>query len=56
VLIGDETEGYSKAHMEGIDAAAKSLASDRKIIYKKKILEDSGLQNRDRRFGLRAVA
>jgi basic membrane protein A and related proteins len=42
VLIGDETEGYSEAHIKGIDAAAKSLGISDKIVYKKKILEDSG--------------
>jgi basic membrane protein A len=42
VLIGDETEGYSEAHIKGIDAAAAKLGLSDKIIYKKKILEDSG--------------
>lgn len=44
VLIGDETEGYTEAHIKGIDAAATKLGISDKIIYKKKVLEDSGCQ------------
>lgn len=40
ILIGDETEGYSKAHMDGINAAAEALGiSEDQIIWKKKINE-----------------
>lgn len=42
VLVGDESEGYTKAHMDGIDAAAKKLGISDRIIYKKKVLEDDG--------------
>ena len=42
ILIGDETEGYSLAHINGIKAAAKALKlSDSQIIWKYKIGEDS---------------
>jgi len=42
VLIGDETEGYTKAHMDGMAAAAEKLGVTDRLIYKKKVLEDSG--------------
>jgi basic membrane protein A len=42
VLIGDETEGYTKAHMDGMAAAATKLGVSDRLIYKKKVLEDSG--------------
>jgi basic membrane protein A len=42
VLVGDETEGYTEAHIKGIDAAAAKLNISDKIVYKKKVLEDSG--------------
>ena len=42
ILIGDETEGYSLAHINGIKAAAKALKlNDSQIIWKYKIGEDS---------------
>ena len=42
ILIGDETEGYSKAHMDGIKEAAKNLGiADNQIIWKYKIEENS---------------
>ncbi|MBQ8642593.1 MAG: BMP family ABC transporter substrate-binding protein [Clostridia bacterium] len=42
ILIGDETEGYSLAHINGIKAAAKELGlSESQIIWKYKIGEDS---------------
>jgi len=42
ILIGDETEGYSLAHIEGIKAAAKALGlEDSQIIWKYKIGENS---------------
>jgi basic membrane protein A len=42
VLIGDETEGYSEAHIAGIDAAAAKLGISDRITYKTKVLEDNG--------------
>lgn len=41
ILVGDETEGYSKAHMDGIEAArvANGLDEDQ-VIYSKKIEEN----------------
>ena len=42
ILIGDETEGYSKAHIDGIKAAAAELGvSESNIIWKYKTLENS---------------
>ncbi len=42
ILIGDETEGYSKAHMDGIKEAAKNLGiADNQIIWKYKVEENS---------------
>ncbi|MCH5273293.1 MAG: BMP family ABC transporter substrate-binding protein [Lachnospiraceae bacterium] len=42
ILIGDDTEGYTAAHMNGIKAAAKSLGiADSNIIWKYKVTEDS---------------
>ena len=42
ILIGDETEGYTKAHMDGINAAKTSLGlSDEQIIWKKTVPENS---------------
>lgn len=44
ILIGDETEGYSKAHMDGISAAAAALGiSESQIIWKKKINESDNV-------------
>lgn len=41
ILIGDETEGYTKAHMDGIKAAASALKlSDSQIIWKYKVEEN----------------
>ena len=40
ILVGDETEGYTKAHMDGIKEAAKELGiADDQIIWKYKIEE-----------------
>ena len=37
ILIGDESEGYSEAHINGIKAAQKALnLSDSQILMKKK--------------------
>ncbi len=42
ILIGDETEGYTAAHMNGIKAAAKELGiADNQIIWKYKVEESS---------------
>ncbi|MBQ1311615.1 MAG: BMP family ABC transporter substrate-binding protein [Blautia sp.] len=42
ILVGDETEGYSKAHMDGISEAAAELGMDpSQIMWKYKIPEDS---------------
>lgn len=42
ILIGDETEGYSAAHMAGIKEAAAELGlEDSQIIWKYKVPEDS---------------
>ena len=42
ILVGDETEGYSKAHMDGIKEAAAELGlDDSQVIWKYKIPEDS---------------
>lgn len=44
ILIGDETEGYSKAHIDGINAAAAALGiSESQIIWKKKIGENEAV-------------
>lgn len=41
ILVGDETEGYTKAHMDGIKAAAASLGlKDSQIIWKYKVEEN----------------
>lgn len=42
ILVGDETEGYTKAHMDGIKEAASSLGiADSQIIWKYKVEETS---------------
>lgn len=44
ILVGDETEGYTKAHMDGIEAAMKTLGIDSSLlVYKKKVAEDSAV-------------
>ena len=41
ILVGDETEGYTLAHMNGIKAAAANLGlADNQIIWKYKVAED----------------
>ncbi len=41
ILIGDETEGYSLAHIDGIKAAAEALGiSENQISWKKKVGEN----------------
>lgn len=43
ILIGDDTEGYTKAHMDGIKAAAAELGIDaeKNILWKYKVEENS---------------
>ena len=42
ILIGDETEGYTKAHMDGISGAAKEMGiAENQIIWKYTISETS---------------
>jgi len=42
ILVGDESEGYSEAHIEGVKAAQEALGlKDDQILYKKKIGEDN---------------
>ncbi|MBQ2724452.1 MAG: BMP family ABC transporter substrate-binding protein [Clostridia bacterium] len=42
ILVGDETEGYTKAHMDGISGAAKEMGiADSQIIWKYTISETS---------------
>ncbi len=42
ILVGDETEGYTAAHMEGIKTAAANLGlTDDQIIWKYKVEESS---------------
>ncbi len=42
ILVGDETEGYTLAHMDGIKAAAKTLGlNDDQIIWEYKVPEDA---------------
>lgn len=46
ILIGDEAEGYTKAHMDGIKEAAKALdIADSQIIWKYKIEENSACKD-----------
>ena len=41
ILVGDENEGYSEAHINGINAAAEKLGlSSSQIIMKKKVEEN----------------
>ncbi len=42
ILVGDDTEGYTKAHMDGINAAAKELGiPESNVIYRYKVGETS---------------
>lgn len=47
ILVGDETEGYTLAHMDGIKDAAKELGidPDKDIIWKKKVDESDACYN-----------
>ena len=41
ILVGDETEGYTLSHMNGIKAAAANLGlADNQIVWKYKVPED----------------
>ena len=40
VMLGDETEGYTLAHMEGIKQAAAELGLSDSIVWKYKVPED----------------
>ena len=43
ILVGDETEGYTKAHMDGVEKAVKELEAEGINVtyeYKKKVQED----------------
>ena len=47
ILVGDETEGYTLAHMNGIEAAAAALEAEGATVtieYKKKIPEDTSVE------------
>lgn len=46
ILVGDETEGYTLAHMNGIEAAVRAI-TDKKIeyVYKKKVEENEDCAN-----------
>lgn len=47
ILVGDETEGYTLAHMEGIKAAAKTLGlTDDQIIWEYKVPEDASCKDK----------
>ena len=42
IMLGDETESYTKAHMDGINAAVEALGlSSDNVIWKYKVPEDS---------------
>ena len=46
ILVGDETEGYTAAHMDGIKAAAAELGiADDQIIWKYKVEENSNCKD-----------
>lgn len=47
ILVGDETEGYTLAHMNGITAAIEALKKEGKnvtVSYKKKVPEDASVK------------
>ena len=46
ILIGNEGEGYTKAHMDGIEAAVEAMEATGKtvnVLWKKDVLEDEGV-------------
>lgn len=47
ILVGDETEGYTLAHMDGMEGAVKALKEDGYNVtleYKKKVPEDTSVE------------
>ena len=47
ILVGDETEGYTLAHMDGMEGAVKALESEGYSVtleYKKKVPEDTSVE------------
>ena len=47
ILVGDETEGYTLAHMEGMEGAVEALKKDGYNVvleYKKKVPEDTSVE------------
>ena len=47
ILVGDETEGYTLAHMNGMEKAAEALKAEGKTVtieYKKKVPEDNSVE------------
>lgn len=47
ILVGDETEGYTLAHMNGMEAAVEALKAEGKtveLLYKKKVPEDNSVE------------
>ena len=40
IMVGDETEGYTLAHMNGINAAAEAITGKKiEVVYRKRVLE-----------------
>ena len=47
IMVGDESEGYTYAHMEGIKAAAKALGiADNQLVWAYKVEEDSSCSDK----------
>ena len=47
IMVGDESEGYTLAHMEGIKAAAKALnIADSQLVWAYKVEEDSSCSDK----------
>ena len=47
ILVGDETEGYTLAHMNGMEKAVEALKAEGKTVtieYKKKVPEDNSVE------------
>lgn len=56
ILIGDETEGYTLAHMNGIKAAAQALGlAEDQIIWKYKVEENAACKDAGRGIGRRRL-
>ncbi|MGN0505407.1 MAG: BMP family ABC transporter substrate-binding protein [Lachnospiraceae bacterium] len=46
ILLGDDAEGYTKAHMDGIKAAAETLGlAENQVIWKYKVAENSSCKD-----------